>query len=71
MTDKWLSGLMGGDSPGRRGHGEHSVAQHSPDCRDTTLLRRWRREKRGDKERQSTRVYKKCQTESVRIREKY
>lgn len=27
MTDKWLSELMGGDSQGRRGHGE---AQHSP-----------------------------------------
>lgn len=58
MTDKWPSGLMGGDSRGRRGHGENSVAQHSPDCGDTTLLRRWRREKRGDKEKQRTRVYK-------------
>lgn len=49
MTDKWLSALMGGDSRGRRGHGENSVAQHSPDCGDTASLRRRRRERRRDR----------------------
>lgn len=30
MTDKRLSGLMGGDSRGRRGRGENSAAEQSP-----------------------------------------